>query len=75
VLHGGSTKGIALRAAPRTAAPLFGAGMDRMVHAALAERVHPLALAARAEMALRLVDGETGLSVAELLESPTADRP
>jgi hypothetical protein len=71
VLHGGSTKGVAMQAALRTAAPLFGAGMDRLVHAALAEQIHPLDLAARAEIALRLVDGETGLSVAELLEPPT----
>jgi hypothetical protein len=30
----------------------------------------PLDLAARAEVALRLVGGETGLSVVDLLESP-----
>jgi hypothetical protein len=68
VLHGGSTKGVALQATLRTAAPLVGAGLDRLVHAALVENLHPLDLAARAELALQLVDGETGLSVVELLE-------
>jgi hypothetical protein len=68
VLHGGSTKGVAVQAALRTAAPLVGAGLDRLAHAALVEGIHPLDLAARAELALQLVAGETELSVAELLE-------
>jgi len=68
VLHGASTQGVALRAALRTAVPLVGAGLDRLTHAALVEGLDPLDLAARAEIALRLVDGETGLSVVDLLE-------
>ncbi|MFI7284846.1 integrase [Micromonospora chersina] len=68
VLHGGSTKGVALQAALRIGAPLVGAGLDRLAHAALTEGIHPLDLASRAELALQLVDGETGLSVVELLE-------
>ncbi len=74
ILHGGSTKGVAVQAAMRIAAPLVGAGLDRLTHAALVEGIHPLDLAARAELALRLIDGETGLSVAELLEPPRAAR-
>lgn len=68
VLHGGSTQGVALEASLRTAAPLLGAGLDRIVHAALAEELAPLDLAERAHVALQLVGGETGLSVVELLE-------
>ena len=67
-LHGGSTQGVAMQAALRTAAPLFGAGLDRMAHGLFIEGVEPLDLAARAEVALKLVEGETGLSVADLLE-------
>ncbi|WP_328650812.1 hypothetical protein OG598_21640 [Micromonospora sp. NBC_00330] len=68
VLHGGSTKGVALQATLRIGAPLVGAGLDRLAHAALTEGIRPLDLAARAELALKLVDGETALSVVELLE-------
>ncbi|QKW66090.1 hypothetical protein HUT15_36815 (plasmid) [Streptomyces sp. NA03103] len=68
ILHGGATQGIALEASLRTAAPLVGAGLDRIVHASYAEGLVPLDLAARAEVALRLVNGETGLSVVDLLE-------
>ncbi|MBD3932276.1 integrase [Streptomyces chumphonensis] len=68
ILHGGATQGVALEASLRTAAPLVGAGLDRIVHAAYAEELAPLDLAARAEVALQLVRGETGLSVVDLLE-------
>ncbi|MGW4874797.1 hypothetical protein [Streptomyces chartreusis] len=68
ILHGGATQGVALEASLRTAAPLVGAGLDRIVHAAYAESLDPLDLAARAEVALKLVNGETGLSVVDLLE-------
>ncbi|MEU3343615.1 hypothetical protein ABZ723_01150 [Streptomyces sp. NPDC006700] len=68
ILHGGATQGVALEASLRTAAPLVGAGLDRIVHAAYAEGLDPLDLAARAEVALTLVNGETGLSVVDLLQ-------
>lgn len=68
ILHGGATRGVALEASLRTAAPLVGAGLDRIVHAAYAESLSPLDLAARADLALQLVNGETGLSVVDLLE-------
>jgi hypothetical protein len=70
VLHGGSTRGVALEASLRTGAPLIGAGLDRITHATLVEGLDPLDLAARAETALSLVGGETGLSVVDLLEQP-----
>ncbi|OEV09255.1 hypothetical protein [Streptomyces nanshensis] len=68
ILHGGATRGVALEASLRTAAPLVGAGLDRFVHAVYEEGVAPLDLAARADVALSLVDGETNLDLVDLLE-------
>ncbi|MFI5736125.1 integrase [Kribbella sp. NPDC051587] len=70
VLHGGSTSSIALDATLRTAAPLLGAGLDRITHHYLEDQLAPLDTAARAEMGLRLVGGETGLSAIDLLQKP-----
>ncbi|MFI6494587.1 integrase [Streptomyces sp. NPDC050564] len=70
VLHGGATSGVALEASLRTAAPLIGAGLDRIVHAFYTEGLNPLDLAARAEVALTLVNGETSLATVDLLEPP-----
>lgn len=66
----GATQGVALDASLRTAAPLLGAGLDRIVHASRTEGLEPLALAARAEVALQLVDSETGLATVDLLKPP-----
>jgi hypothetical protein len=52
VVHGGRTGAVALRPSLRTVAPLVGAGMDRIVHAHLESRTHPLDLAARARFEL-----------------------
>jgi hypothetical protein len=52
VLHGGQTRAVALSATLRTAAPLVGAGIDRIVHAYITSGVHPLDLAARARLAI-----------------------
>jgi hypothetical protein len=68
VLHGGAPQGIAVEPALRAAAPLVGAGLDRIAHATLVEGLAPLDLAARAAIGLRLVGGETALSVVDLLE-------
>ena len=70
VLHGGSTASIVLDATLRTAAPLVGAGLDRVAHAFFESEMHPLDLAARAELAIELVAGETRLSVVDLLRQP-----
>ncbi|MFE7133726.1 integrase [Streptomyces sp. NPDC057638] len=70
VLHGGATQGVALDASLRTAAPLLGAGLDRIVHAFYTEALDPLDLAARAETSMQFVHGETGLSTVDLLEPP-----
>ncbi|MEU1600423.1 hypothetical protein ABZ468_48675, partial [Streptomyces sp. NPDC005708] len=50
ILHGGATQGVVLAASLRTAAPLVGAGSDRIVQAAYAAGLDPLDLAARAEV-------------------------
>jgi hypothetical protein len=55
--------------------PHGAAGLDRLTHAVLTEGISPLHLAARAELSLALVDGETGLSVVELLEPLRHTRP
>ena len=68
VVHGGSTAGPALHATLRTAAPLLGAGLDRLVHGQLTTGVAPLDLAARAENSLALVADPYGPSVPDLLE-------
>lgn len=70
VLHGGNTVAIALDSALRTAAPLIGAGLDRLVHAQLIGGVSPLDLAARAENSLSLAGDALGPSVTDLLEAP-----
>ncbi|MET3425590.1 hypothetical protein BJ973_004802 [Actinoplanes tereljensis] len=68
VLHGGSMQGVALKAALRIAAPLVGAGLDKITYATLVNDLSPLALAARAENGLKLVGGETGMTVVDLLD-------
>ena len=68
VLHGGSTQAVALDATLRTCAPLVGAGLDRIAHAYLADRVLPLALAARAETRLALADPKGTAQITDLLE-------
>lgn len=67
VVHGGTTAAIALESALRTAAPLVGAGLDRLVHAQLIKGVAPLDLAARAENSLALVGDPLGPAVTSLL--------
>jgi hypothetical protein len=68
VLHGGSTQPVALTATLRTAAPLVGAGLDRITHSYLVDGLLPLDLAARAEVNLRLVEVRGTPSVIDLLE-------
>jgi hypothetical protein len=70
VLHGGSTSSVVLAAALRTAAPLVGAGLDRIAHHYFESGITPLDLAARAELAMALVGGETHLSLVDLLQQP-----
>lgn len=60
VLHGGSTRSVALRASLRTAGPLVGAALDRIAHGYASRDVPPLDLAARAQLALRIVEDPDG---------------
>ncbi|MGH8910775.1 MAG: hypothetical protein ACRD0K_30835 [Egibacteraceae bacterium] len=59
---------VALRAALRTAAPLVGAGFDRIVHAWLEHRADPRQLAARARGRILTLESPGARSVTELLE-------
>lgn len=68
VMHGGATDAIALASALRTGAPLVGAGLDRIVHAALTDGTDSLTLADRAHVRLQLVGGADGAHVTALLE-------
>jgi hypothetical protein len=68
VLHGGRTTAVALRASLRTAAPLIGAGMDRIVHARLVAGTHPLDLAARARLEIARAGSADAPPLSALLE-------
>jgi hypothetical protein len=68
VLHGGSTCGVALPATLRVSAPLVGAALDRLSHADLTSGITPLALATRAEIALKLVEDDVGPDLCDLIE-------
>ncbi|SNY33803.1 hypothetical protein [Paractinoplanes atraurantiacus] len=62
VLHAGDLTSVALAGTLRTAAPLVGAGVDRIVHASAVGGTSPLQVAATAEVNLeRVVDGDTRL--------------
>ncbi|MFD0901400.1 hypothetical protein [Actinomadura sediminis] len=67
VLHGGSTRSIALRASLRTAGPLVGAALDRVAHGYAAGGAGPLDLASRAQLAMTVVDDPEGWGLHELL--------
>lgn len=55
VLHWGRTDAVALRVSLRTAAPLVGAGMDRIAHGWYVDRLRPIELAGCADVALETV--------------------
>jgi hypothetical protein len=74
VLHWGRTDAVGLRACLRTAAPVVGAGLDRIAHAWFVEKCHPLELAARARIRLDTL-ASSGRSPVDLLEQPAAPAP
>jgi hypothetical protein len=59
VLHWGRTDAVALRAGLRTAAPLVGAGLDRIAHGWFVEKLTPLELIARARVRLHSCEGSS----------------
>ncbi len=71
VLHGGQTNAVALRASLRTAAPIVGAGIDRIVHAVYVDKLSPLQLVARAKLALATVGTPSGPRITDLLGRDT----
>jgi hypothetical protein len=68
VLHGGRTAAIALGPALRTAAPLVGAGIDRIVHGALVKKREPLQLLAQADFEIERAGSEGAPGLVDLLE-------
>ncbi len=68
VLHGARMDAVALRASLRTAAPLVGAGIDRVIHAHYVEGLAPLPLTARAQLALATVGTVAGPGLTMLLD-------
>jgi hypothetical protein len=70
VLHAGRTDSVAMTATLRTIPPLVGAGLDRLVHAALTSQdFDEVQLVARARTELRLVGGPGGSHVVDLLDT------
>ena len=67
VLHWGRTDGVALQASLRTAAPLVGAGIDRIIHAHYVDDLSPLQLVARAKVSLATVGTKSGPACTRLL--------
>lgn len=68
VMHGGATSVPTLAMALRTAAPLVGAGLDRITHASITQDMDPLMLATKARLNLDLVGGPDGRLLTDLLE-------
>jgi hypothetical protein len=67
VLHGGRTDAVGLRACLRIAAPLVGAGLDRIAHASYTEGLTPLELAARARIRLDSLESGAAVPLTDLL--------
>ena len=67
VLHWGRTDGAALQASLRTAAPLVGAGIDRIIHAHYVDGLSPLQLVTMAKISLATVGTKSGPACTRLL--------
>jgi hypothetical protein len=68
VMHGGRTSAVALDASLRTAAPLVGAGVDRIAHGYFTQGRHPLELLARATFEIERAGTDGAPTVTDLLE-------
>lgn len=68
VMHGGAVSVATLPMTLRTAAPLIGAGLDRITHASLTNNVHPIDLSVRAGISLDLVGRPDGRDLVDLIE-------
>lgn len=67
VLHWGKTDAVGLQSNLRTAAPLVGAGMDRIAHGWFVEKLSPMELAARARYSVETVGSLRGPHIVDLL--------
>lgn len=67
VLHAGRTGAVAIRATLRTAAPLVGAGFDRISQARFAKNMRPIQLAGRARTSLDSLPNDAPLRCIDLL--------
>ena len=67
VLHAGRTGAVALPSTLRVAAPLVGAGMDRIAHGWFVDGIRPLRLAAMAELQLARLGTPDAVDVTRLL--------
>ena len=67
MLHGGKTGAVGLRSSLRNAAPLVGAGMDRIAHAWFVEGLEPVQIAARAGVRLATVGASDAPDIVDLL--------
>ena len=68
VLHGAATDSVTLTPALRAAAPLIGAGIDRLVRGTVLQAVQPLDLAARARIMIDNADNLDPERLGDLLE-------
>jgi hypothetical protein len=68
VLHNAATNSLTLAAALQSAAPLLGAGVDRIVRGAVLQGIEPLDLGARARIALDDADSRAPGDFADLLQ-------
>ena len=68
VMHGGRIEGVALNATVRAAAPLVGAGIDRIAYAWMNEQLDPLELTARAGLRIATAGTTAGRPLHNLLE-------
>ena len=68
ILHAGKLDSVALEGSLRTVSKLAGAGMDRIAHGQYVQSLSPLALVARANLAISLIGKDTALDCVEMLE-------
>ncbi len=68
ILHGARLDSVALTASLRTVTKLAGAGMDRITHGHYVQKLRPLELVAKANLALALVNSDSPLGCVDLLE-------
>lgn len=68
ILHGGLTNSVALRSALRAAAPLAGAGIDRVAHGFYVQGLQSRELAARARIGIALITPGRAADCVDLLD-------